>query len=47
MLLRTAGGRGDLRTDRELRPSLGEIGKASSLGNNRLEKGTVVFHYYS
>ncbi len=29
MFLRTAGGRENLRTDRELRPSLGEIGKAT------------------
>lgn len=29
MLLCTAGGRENLRTDRELRPSLGEIGKAT------------------
>lgn len=47
MLLCTAGGRENLRTDRELRPSLGEIGKATWLVDNTLEKGTVVFHYYS
>ncbi len=47
MHLCTAGGREDLRTDKELRPSPGEIVKATWLGDNRLEKGSVVFHYYS
>lgn len=47
MVLCTAGGRENLRTDRQLKPSPCEIGKATWLGDNRLEKDTVVFHYYS